>query len=213
MDDLMDLIEKLIDHATEHLDGHGEMIDEALGQSGDVLSEAVESLTDKVSEIDNLDNVQHSETAKITEIFKSNSANVESGVTTSDMDLTTLFNEENVDKSIGQSDPSFGSRLTTVAEHSHHDPVLDGGQITEDGRIGKSPISEENSHVLHFTGNQAEDNEYWAKRAEHAQEEATFHTNEAKKAADRGDFSSAKDHERTASSWQSDANRYRNNIK
>ena len=193
MDDLMDLIEKLIDHATEHLDGHGEMIDEALGQSGDVLSEAVESLTDKVSEIDNLDNVQHSETAKITEIFKSNSANVESGVTTSDMDLTTLFNEENVDKSIGQSDPSFGSRLTTVAEHS--------------------PISEENSHGLHFTGNQAEDNEYWAKRAEHAQEEATFHTNEAKKAADRGDFSSAKDHERTASSWQSDANRYRNNIK
>ena len=65
MDDLMDLIEKLIDHATEHLDGHGEMIDEALGQSGDVLSEAVESLTDKVSEIDNLDNVQHSETEKL----------------------------------------------------------------------------------------------------------------------------------------------------
>jgi len=62
-------------------------------------------------------------------------------------------------------------------------------------------------------GNQQEDNEWNKKQAEHAFEQQNWNLEQAKKAADRGDISKAKDYQNTASSWGSTGKDYLNKIK
>lgn len=221
-----EIIQQIIERITEHLtdnDAPDEIIDKVLERVNDSISTYMQNSDDSIQ--DGFQNIIHL-VNEDTSLFSDFAYYTKGYLIDPEIDFEDLFQDttDNVgelDSSFfetdnpGQSDPSFGSRLTTVAEQSHHDPELDQRIISEGWPGTEVPVpgETESSHVLHFTGNEAEDNEYWAKRAEHAQEEANFHTNEAKKAAERGDFSSAKDHERTASTWQSDANRFKNNIK
>lgn len=91
----------------------------------------------------------------------------------------------------------------TVTEHSN----LNGNDYNP------SFTGDVNQEEIEKAQKIAEDNLYWEKRAEHAQDQANWNTKQAGKAIERGDFDKARDYERTASSWQSDANRFKNNIK
>jgi len=79
-------------------------------------------------------------------------------------------------------------------------------------------INENNNNEISFEGNdqdqkQKEDNEFYRKQANHAYEESNWHSDQAKKAVERGDYEAAKDHQYTAESWQRTGNDYANKIK
>jgi len=86
------------------------------------------------------------------------------------------------------NNPSFGHRLTTVA------------------------VENDNPHQVSF-GNKEDDNAWNEKQAAHAFEQENWHLEQARKAAERGDFSSAKDHRSTADSWHSTGKDYASKVK
>lgn len=95
-------------------------------------------------------------------------------------------NNNVVDKA--SNEPSFGHRLTTVA------------------------VENDNTYQVPFGGK--EDDKVWnEKQAAHAYEEENWHLEQAKKAAERGDFAAAKDHRSTAASWHNTGNDYASKAK
>lgn len=88
----------------------------------------------------------------------------------------------------GNSDPSFGRKLITV------------------------DIENDNVHQIPF-GSKEEDNAWNEKQAAHAFEQETWHLDQARKAAERGDFLAAKDHRSAADSWHSTGKDYANKVK
>lgn len=147
-------------------------------------------IEDPVIENDDVNDIHQDSTVEQQNSLVANSeGHADQAIVDSDDNISVVGSDDNTNV-VNQpgNNPSFGHRLTTVA------------------------VENENPHQVSF-GSKEEDNAWNEKQAAHAFEQENWHLEQAKKAAERGDFSSAKDHRSTADSWHSTGKDYANKVK